>query len=126
MTFKVEDKRLFSPDGKPIEPSTPPPPREGKAEPDAAPGSRTPLPPPGFPDLVLLLGAQAGMCLGGPPPQPGDPAIPKDLEASKQFIDLLDVLAEKTRGNLSPDEDRLLKDVLTGLRLQFVRAAEQP
>lgn len=129
MTVKVEDKRLFAPDGTPIEfASSPPPAEAGPTVAGTAPagGERQPLPPPGFADLVILLGAQAGMCMGGPPPEPGAPAPPKDLEAARHFIDLLEVLAEKSRGNLSPEEDSLLKEVLTGLRLQFVRAAGTP
>jgi hypothetical protein len=125
MTFKVEDKRIFSPDGTPIEPTSrsaesAPPPRAA----EEAAGPAAPLPAPVFGDLVVLLGAQAGMCMGGPPPEPGAPPMPKDLEAARHFIDLLGVLAEKTKGNLTPDEDGLLREVLTGLRLQFVRAAE--
>jgi hypothetical protein len=75
---------------------------------------------------VILLGAQAGMCMGGPPPEPGAPAPPKDLEAARHFIDLLEVLADKCRGNLTAEEDGLLKEVLTGLKLQFVHAAGTP
>ena len=125
MTVKVEDKRLFAPDGTPIE-LTPPPdgPVPPQAEAGPAAGPRQALPPVGFTDLVILLGAQAGMCKGGPPPEPGAPSPPKDLDAARHFIDLLEMLSNKTKGNLTPDEDGLLNEVLTGLRLQFVRAMD--
>lgn len=122
MTFKVEDKRLFSPDGQPLNPVTPPPAPEA-----AAPVAERPAAPaPGFGDLVLLLGAQAGMCMGGMPVEPGAPAPPKDLEAARHFIDLLEVLELKSRGNLDPEEEGLLREVLTGLRMQFVHAVGRP
>jgi len=119
MTVKVEDKRLFAPDGTPIE-LTPPSPESAPA----AAGVDPAFPPAGFADLVILLGAQAGMFMGGPPPGPGAPAPPKDLEAARHFIDLLEALTDKSRGNLSREEDGLLKEVLTGLRLQFVHEME--
>ncbi|GEM_PF-2288931 len=127
MTVKVEDKRLFAPDGTPIE-LTPP---SGESQPSPTQAHPTeeqpkPLPPPKFEDLVILLGAQAGLCMGGAPPEPGAPAPPQDLDAARHFIDLLDLLVDKTRGNLTPGEEGLLREVLAGLRLQFVRAAERP
>ena len=109
MTVKVEDKRLFAPDGTPIE-LTPPraEPSAPQAGGDSASAHPEALPPVRFPDLVFLLGAQAGMCMGGPPPGATGPAPPPDLEAARHFIDLLEVLADKTRGNLTVEEDGML------------------
>jgi hypothetical protein len=58
---------------------------------------------------------------------PGTNEITRDLDAARFSIDLLGMLETKTRGNLSPDEERLLAQVLTTLRLNFVEeAARKP
>ena len=49
----------------------------------------------------------------------------QDLETAKMFIDQLEMLAVKTRGNLAPDEDHLLKQSLMNLRMGFVETLEQ-
>lgn len=46
-----------------------------------------------------------------------------DLEAAKMFIDQLEMIAEKTRGNLTSDEEKFLTGVLTELRMAFVQVA---
>ena len=48
----------------------------------------------------------------------------KDLESAKLFIDQLEMLEFKTRGNLDKREEQLLKQSLTGVRLAFVEAME--
>ncbi len=48
----------------------------------------------------------------------------KDTAAAKQTIDLIALLQEKTRGNLTDDEARLIEDILTELRLQYCKAIE--
>lgn len=45
----------------------------------------------------------------------------KDLTLAKQTIDILGILEEKTKGNLSEDEDKLLKNILHDLRLMYVK-----
>jgi len=47
-----------------------------------------------------------------------------DLQAARHAIDMLGMLAEKTRGNLSLDEQRLIENSLTELRFRFVQASE--
>jgi hypothetical protein len=66
---------------------------------------------------LILLGA-------APNPQTGQTA--QDLEHAKYFIDQLEMLAVKTKGNLDKQEDALLKQSLTHLRLAFVEAMEHP
>jgi len=115
MTVKVEDKRLFGPDGNPIE----------RDAPDPAAGPE-PLPPaPDFSQLVLSLHASALMSMGWSPGEK-DPVIPRDLGAAKQTIDLLEMLSKKTSGNLTSEEEGLLQESLTALRLLFVREWEKP
>jgi hypothetical protein len=126
--FRVVDRRPFSSDGTRREPSreaekTP----EGRPEPvPAAPvqpeadaeqyAERDAL---GFDMLVSYLSTTAMFQLGlleGP----GGERIPPDLPSARRTIDLLQVLQEKTRGNLTEREAKLLDDVLYDLRLSFV------
>ncbi len=46
----------------------------------------------------------------------------KNLPLAKQTIDLIGMLKEKTKGNLTPDEERLIDNVLFDLRMKYVRA----
>ena len=63
------------------------------------------------------------MLLGGyADPQTGRPVL--DLEGAREMIDMLDVLHEKTRGNLAPEEESLLLDVLGNLKLAFMEMAK--
>ena len=65
------------------------------------------------------------MCLGhAPNPQTG--ATMRDLEAARMFIDQLEMIEVKTKGNLARDEEKLLQQSLMHLRLAFVEAVEHP
>jgi hypothetical protein len=114
MTVKVEDKRLFGPDGTPFHTDEPAP----------SPGAGPLLPAPDFSQLVLSLYASAMMSMGFSPDK-GTPPVPRDLGAAKQTIDLLGMLSEKTRGNLSAEEGDLLQESLSTLRLIFVKKWEK-
>ncbi len=86
-------------------------------------GRPFPLPPASFEVLAESLRLQAEMQLGlmrlGPEDQP-----PADLDLARHTIDLMAMLQEKTRGNLSLEEQRLLENSLTLLRFRFVQAAD--
>lgn len=75
-----------------------------------------------FANLVMQ---QANMALSflGEGPQPGNDAPAVDLPTASMFIDTLDMLEARTRGNLSPEEAALLKQTLTTLRIRFVQAS---
>jgi hypothetical protein len=73
-----------------------------------------------FASFLISLGTQAFMHLGDIP-NPMTQQREKDLPAAKQMIDLLGMLETKTEGNLTPDEERLLRQLLTDLRLRYVR-----
>jgi hypothetical protein len=78
-----------------------------------------------FASMVMQNTNMAWIFLGQVPnPQTGQTA--QDLENARYFIDLLEMLAVKTKGNLSKQEDTLLKQSLTQLRLSFVEAVEHP
>ena len=81
--------------------------------------------PPAFLDLVNVLAMQAAITLGGVQ-GPGGERIPPNLQAAKHHIDLLDVLDQKTKGNLTEDEHRTLEQVLYELRMQYVQMVSPP
>lgn len=80
---------------------------------------RPPLPPASFSILVTTLSTQALLALGHFQ-DPKKSEISCDQEQAKHLIDLLQVIEDKTRGNLTPDEQQLLENVLHELRLAFV------
>ena len=55
----------------------------------------------------------------------GEEKTHKNLLLARQNIDILDVLAQKTSGNLTADEDRLLKEVLRDLKLKYVELSQK-
>lgn len=94
------------------------------AEPTGRRGAdRRELPPVGFATLVQSIMTQALLYLGELAVRGGEPML--DLDAAKRQIDTLGVLEEKTRGNLTPDEQKLLDSALYDLRNRFVSAASQ-
>ena len=72
-----------------------------------------------FATFVASLSHSALMHLGEAPPLDGHPAE-KNFPLARQTIDLLGVLEEKTRGNLTGDEERILTHTLFDLRTRFV------
>ena len=82
-----------------------------------------PMPPASFSFIVLSLRAQTEMQLGlmhfgeEEKPQP-------DLQLARHTIDLMAILMEKTKGNLSLEEHRLLENSLTELRFRFVQVSD--
>jgi hypothetical protein len=77
-----------------------------------------------FASFMVGLATQAMMLLGEiPEPQSGQ-MLPPNLPAARQTIDIISMLQEKTTGNLSPDESKLIQDVLTSLRIEFVKKAK--
>jgi hypothetical protein len=75
-----------------------------------------------FATFVLSLSHSALVHLGDAPDPSGGPAKP-DVAMAKQTIDLLAVLQEKTEGNLTGEEERLLDQVLYDLRMRYVEVA---
>ena len=94
-------------------------PRSSQEDPgESLPPRDGPLPPATFEMLIFSLGMQAQMELGAG----AAPDRPPNLEVARHTIDLLAVLLEKTRGNLSLEEKRLLENTLTELRFRYVQA----
>jgi hypothetical protein len=85
---------------------------------------RPPLPPASFSFFVLSLRAQCEMQLGlmhfGEEEKP-EPELPM----ARHTIDLMGILLEKTKGNLTLEEQRLLENSLTELRFRFVQISDE-
>ncbi len=132
--FKVNDRRRFGPDGTPREeaeeaPSASDSPASGGSPPEAkeSPGadfdSEASLPA-DFSSLILSLAASAQSALGIAP-HPLSGKVEQNLLQAKHAIDLLGVLAEKTKGNLTKEEDQLVNALLYDLRLRFVETKKE-
>ena len=131
-TFRVIDRRPFTSEGELRKDVVEEQERDAKvvaAKAPAPPGeqAKTPANPPAdapkriaaFEDLVRMLGQNAAMVLGAyTDPRTGQPVV--DPEAARELIDMLDALHEKTKGNLAPEEDNLLLDLLGKLKLTYV------
>lgn len=77
-----------------------------------------------FSTFVLSLSTSALYNLGlVEEPETGERAEP-DLHAARQTISILEMLQEKTRSNLEPDEARLLESLLFELRMRYVEATK--
>jgi len=86
---------------------------------EVAPAADAPKRVPAFENLVRMLGSNAAMVLGAyADPRTGQPMI--DPDAARELIDMLDALREKTRGNLSPEEDTLLLDLIGKLKMTYL------
>ena len=79
------------------------------------------LPPADFATLVLSLGSSAVAYLGEAA-GPGEEKPARNLPMAKHAIDLLSVLEEKTKGNLTSEEEQILEGLLFDLRLRYVEA----
>ncbi len=77
-----------------------------------------------FATFVVSLSHSALMHLGEAP-HPETNAIEANLPLAKQTIDLLGVMEEKTKGNLTGDEERLLTQVLFDLRMRFLEVQKK-
>ncbi|MCX6876197.1 MAG: DUF1844 domain-containing protein [Verrucomicrobia bacterium] len=79
---------------------------------------------PRFSEFVLLQAQNAGLFLGQlPNPYTGEKQI--TLRAAKSVLDSLEMLVAKTRGNLSPEESRLLTTAIANLTPLYAKAADE-
>jgi hypothetical protein len=127
-TFRVIDRRPFTSEGElrkdvveeqEREATVARAPAEQAKAPANAPPAEAPKPVAAFENLVRMLGQNAAMVLGAySDPRTGQPVI--DPDAARELIDMLDALHEKTKGNLAPEEDSLLLDLLGKLKMTYV------
>jgi hypothetical protein len=94
--------------------------QKAPAEEEAA---RGPLPEGNFISLVSLLVTQTYMALGAIRPK-DEKEAPPDLEFAKYHIDTLADLEKKTKGNLAPEEEEIMRSALHSLRMMYVRLSK--
>jgi hypothetical protein len=137
-SFTVSDRRHFTAEGvarddvaveAPPEPKAPERPAVSDPIPPAAEPAAGDLDDEAFPpfpaDLLGLIGSlatQASVILAGDPGSPRPPS-PAELDAVRSIIALIDVLHEKTQGNRTPQEDRVLDAVRYELKMAYVARA---
>lgn len=118
------EPRRPEPEASRPEPSRPEPGRRVAGYPEAAEGPGLGLPGapqggPGFLDLAAMLAEPAAIYLGDAPLPDGQWA--ENLEMARLHIDLLDVLRQKTAGNLTAQESAILEDLIYRLRVRYVQ-----
>ncbi|CAB1064697.1 hypothetical protein D1BOALGB6SA_9493 [Olavius sp. associated proteobacterium Delta 1] len=130
--FVVKDRRIFSEDSREDEAQDKEPSAESSPEVEAHASSSAgeaqateaqqepPLPEINFSTFVVSLNASALLHLGAIE-DPTTGQTNKNLSMAKQTIDILNLLEEKTVGNLSTEETNLLKNILYDLRIIYVK-----
>lgn len=124
--FTVSDRRIFSDeaaDPRADSPAGDAGVPEGSTGPAAEVPSTRELPAVDFHTFILSLGSSALLHLGELEHPDGGPAR-ADLPLAKHTIDIIAMLQDKTRGNLTPPEERLMESLLYDLRLRFVERSK--
>lgn len=123
--FIIKDKRAFDAKGEAKDKSEETEIRkdEGKEKPKEEEKDSAPLPEINFSSFLLSLSSSTLLHLGEiADPQSGEKK--KDLVLAKQSIDIINLLKDKTKGNLTQEEEKLLEHLLYDLRMRFVKANE--
>ena len=133
-TFRVIDRRLFTAEGdlrqdladqiaaeaakekppaKPVQPTETP----------SVPQAEAPRPLHYFQVLLESLARNAALMLGGyADPRTGQVVV--DLDGARELVEMLEALRDKTRGNLAPEEDRMLSEILSTLKLSYLEVSK--
>ncbi len=114
--FVIKDKRFFA--GKEDKKRNT---DESKDESKKQQTTKVPLPEVSFNGLIFSLSSSAMIYLGEVP-DPGTNKKIKDLELAKHTIDTISMLKEKTKGNLTEEEEKFLDSVLADLKWRYVKA----
>jgi hypothetical protein len=121
-SFVVRDKRFSAKKEGKEEPQIK---EEGKSEEtprDDTSAQEGPLPEIDFTNFIFSLSTSALIQLGEIQ-DPFTKELIKNLPLAKQTIDLIGMLKEKTKGNLTPEEEKIIEYVLYDLRMKYVKAA---
>ncbi len=126
--FTVRDKRTFDSQGEVKESVKAEREEEKKKDKDREEKKEkekgaAPLPEVNFSSFILSLSSSTLLHLGEiADPQSGEKK--KDMALAKQSIDIINLLKDKTKGNLTQEEEKLLDHLLYDLRMRFVKAGE--
>ena len=93
----------------------------GEFQGEGSPGQGTVLPEINFINFLFSISTSALIQLGEIE-DPISQQTVKNLPLAKQTIDLIGMLKEKTKGNLTPDEAKLIENILFDLRMRYVKA----
>jgi len=123
--FVVKDKRLFAESGeaRPQEEAKASPETEApkpQETPETATNQEADYPPVNFTNFVFSLSTSALFHFGDLADSE-DGKTQKNLPAAKQTIDILDMLNEKTKGNLDENENKLIQSMLYELKMRYVK-----
>ncbi len=123
-SFVVRDRR-FTAQKETSEESKPKKEEEKREDPprEEARKQEIPLPEINFANFLLSLSTSALIQLGEIPDPLGKESA-KELPSAKQTIDLIGMLQEKTKGNLTPEEEKLIEYILYDLRMRYVKATK--
>ena len=120
--FVIRDRR-FSAEKEGEKDSKPGKEEEKKEETQEPSQEEVPLVEIDFTHFLLSLSTSALIHLGEVP-DPVSKQSAKQLPLAKQTIDIIGMLQEKTKGNLTPDEQKLIEYILYDLRMRFVKATK--
>jgi hypothetical protein len=121
-SFVVRDKRFSAPKEEKGESQVKEAPKVEETSDQDASAQQGPLPEIDFTNFVLSLSTSALIQLGEIQ-DPFTQKAEKHLPLAQQTIDLIGMLKEKTKGNLSPEEEKVIEYVLYDLRMRYVKAA---
>ena len=136
-SFKVVDRRLFNAEGElrqeiaegqrreqAAEATRQATPAPTTAKPTAVPPADAPKPLLGFKTLIGFLARNAELVLAGfPDPRTGEPTV--DLGSLQQIIDMFEALRDKSKGNLAPEEEQTINDVVGDLKYTYLQLQQQ-
>jgi hypothetical protein len=120
-SFVIRDKRFSAKKEEETPQAKPEAKKQETLPPESEPEQTAELPEISFANLILSLSTSALIQLG----EIQDPMTQKNeknLPLAKQTVDLISLLQEKTKGNLTPDEEKLMENVLYDLRMRYVKA----
>ncbi len=123
--IKIVDRRRFDDDGEEREDA----PEKEEAPPPAEPAAQAPgqeaMPPVDFITFILSLSQTAFLSLGLGPELEGGKSFPVDLQSARWTIEALEMIQDKTKGNLTGEEERIFERLLAELRMAYVQVSGQ-
>ena len=127
-TIKVVDRRRFTASGEvradAPEDVAPPPPPPSAPEKTPAETAKKPQPSAAFMSFVASLATNALAAMGALPEAKAR-GLPVNIELAREYIDILAMLEDKTRGNLAREEESTLHRMVTELRMNYLELAKR-